>query len=203
MFRSVGDTPGDHGIAIGSVQEPVIPSAIGKIKTAIGLVTIARASAIVAQPAVGDLVYEGDLIETGIDGLVGIVFVDGTTFHLYANARMVLKEFIYGAEKSSNSALLQVIKGVFSFFAGKVASTGRLISILLSQKFKARHPLPALGAWRSASSPSVLFGKSKPRASNFRGLMTGRFSLHTSCTAFTRSSTGSASTGSLIVPKRN
>ena len=127
MFRSVGDTPGDHGAAIGSVQEPVISSAIGKIKTAIGSVTIARANAIVAQPAVGDLVYEGDLIETGIDGLVGIVFVDGTTFHLYASARMVLDEFIYGAEKSSHSALLRVVKGMFGFIAGKMATTGRLI----------------------------------------------------------------------------
>src|ERR1700688_1581077 len=97
MFRSAGDTLGGHGAAVGSLQGPVNSSAIGKIKTAIGSVTITRANAIVAQPAVGDLVYQGDLIETGIDGLIGIVFVDGTTFHLHASARMVLNEFIYGA----------------------------------------------------------------------------------------------------------
>ena len=46
--------------------------AIGKLQTVAGLVTITRANVVVAQPAVGDLVYEGDLIETGIDGLIAI-----------------------------------------------------------------------------------------------------------------------------------
>jgi hypothetical protein len=92
-----------------------------------GEVTITRANVIVAQPAVGDLIYEGDLIETGINGLIVIVFVDGTTFHLYASAHMVLDEFICGAGKSSNSALFRILRGVFSFFSGKVATTGRLI----------------------------------------------------------------------------
>jgi hypothetical protein len=146
MFRSVGETPGDHDTAIGTVQEPVISSAIGKIKTAVGSVTIARANTIVAQPAVGDLVYEGDLIETGIDGLVGIVFVDGTTFHLYASARMVLSEFNYGVEKSSNSALLQVTKGVFSFLAGKVATTGRLIIDTPLAKIRSTTPAAGIGS---------------------------------------------------------
>ena len=105
----------------------MIPFAIGKIKTAVGLVTIARADAIIAQPAVDDLVYEGDQIETGTDGRVGILFADGTSFQLYADARVVLDQFSYGAEKSSNSALLQVVKGMFGFIAGKMATTGRLI----------------------------------------------------------------------------
>src|SRR5271166_4176804 len=73
---------------------PNIP-AIGKLQKVTGSITITRANVIVAPPAVGDLVYQGDLIETGIDGQVAIVFVDGTTFLLYANAHMVLDEFIF------------------------------------------------------------------------------------------------------------
>ena len=133
-------------LLVDSVQESVISSAIGKIETAIGSVTIARTNADVAHPAVGDLVYEGDLIETGIDGLVGIVFVDGTTFHLHASARMVLNEFIYGAEKSSNSALLQVTKGLFSFLAGKVATTGRLIIDTPLGKIRSTAPAAGIGS---------------------------------------------------------
>ncbi len=127
MFRSDCASPADNGVTIGSAQDPVISSAIGKIQTAIGSVTIARANAIVAHPAIGGLVYEGDLIETGIDGQVGLVFVDGTTFHLYASTRLVLNEFIYGADKSSNSARLNVAKGMFGCLAGKIATIGRLI----------------------------------------------------------------------------
>ena len=126
MYRKVGDAPSDFGVSFGSAPKPVISSAVGKITIAIGSITIARANTTVAQPAVGDFVYEDDLIETSIDGQVGILFVDGTTFYLYANARVVLDEFIYNAE-SSNSARLHVTKGMFGFIAGKMATAGRLI----------------------------------------------------------------------------
>ena len=146
MYRGVRVAPGDFGAAIGSDQGPVILSAIGKIKTAIGSVTIARANAKAIHPAVGDFVYEGDLIETGIDGQVGIIFLDGTTFHLYDSARVVLDEFIYDAEKSSNSALLRVTKGMFGFVAGKVATTGRLIIDTPLAKIQNAAPAASIGS---------------------------------------------------------
>ena len=146
MYRGVGDSPGGYNAVAGSTQEPVISSAIGKIKTAIGAVTIARASAIIAQPVVDDFVYEGDVIETGIDGLVGIVFVDGTTFQLYANARIVLNEFIYGAEKSSHSALFHVAKGKFGFIGGKMATAGRLIIDTPFGKIQNAAPAAGIGS---------------------------------------------------------
>ena len=74
---------------------------------------------IVPQPTVNDHVYQGDVIETGLDGLVGIVFVDGTTFHLHAGAHMVLDEFIYGAEKLPGSALFRVKEGCSALFPAK------------------------------------------------------------------------------------
>lgn len=101
--------------------------AVGKLQTVMGLVTITRANVIIAQPAVGDLVYQGDVIETGIDGLTAIVLADGTTFQLCANAHTVLDEFICGGEKSSNSVLFRIVKGAFGFISGKAAPTGRLI----------------------------------------------------------------------------
>ena len=109
-------------------QVPLVGAlAIGKLRTVKGEVTVKRANVIVAQPTVNDLVYQGDVIETGLDGLVGIVFVDGTTFHLHAGAHMVLDEFIYGAEKLPGSALFRVVRGLFGFISGKVATVGRLI----------------------------------------------------------------------------
>src|SRR5262245_61558804 len=81
-------------------------SPIGKVVTATGSVTIEHASAVVVQaniPAgsgvgstkIGDLVYRGDVVQTGADGKVGITFTDGTAFNLSSNARMVLNEFVY------------------------------------------------------------------------------------------------------------
>ena len=110
-----------------------------------GSVTITRANVIVAQPAVGDLVYEGDLIETGIDGLVSIVFVDGTTFRLYDNAHVVLDEFVFAPERLSNSALFRVLKGRFSFLSGLVATTGRLMIDTAVARIQNSRPAAGIG----------------------------------------------------------
>jgi len=110
-------------------------ASIGKVVTATGSVTIEHASAVVVQanlPAgsagdptkVGDPVYRGDVVQTGADGKVGITFSDGTAFNLSSNARMVLNEFVYDPNGTSNSTLISLTKGTFTFIAGKVAKTG-------------------------------------------------------------------------------
>src|SRR5262245_2252356 len=98
--------------------------AVGRIRTAIGPLTAMRASGVAVQLAAGDLVYQGDVIETEADGAVGIVFTDGTAFSLSAGARMTLNEFVYDPFGTSNSALLNLLRGTFAFIAGKVANTG-------------------------------------------------------------------------------
>jgi hypothetical protein len=109
-------------------------SPIGKVVTATGSVTIEHASAVVFQANIpaggvgqtkaGDLVYKGDVVQTGADGKVGITFSDGTAFNLSSNARMVLNEFVYDPNGKSNSTLFSLSKGTFTFIAGKVAKTG-------------------------------------------------------------------------------
>ena len=110
-------------------------SPIGKVVTTSGSVTVEHASAVVVQanlPAasgvgqtkLGDLVYKGDVVQTGADGKVGITFTDGTAFNLSSNARMVLDEFVYDPNGKSNSTLFSLTKGTFTFVAGKVAKTG-------------------------------------------------------------------------------
>ena len=113
----------------GSLEVP-----IGKVVTTSGSVTIEHVNAVVVQanlPAagggqtkVGDLVYKGDVVQTGADGKVGITFTDGTAFNLSSNARMMLNEFVYDPNGKSNSTLFSLTKGTFTFVAGKVAKTG-------------------------------------------------------------------------------
>ena len=95
--------------------------------------TLERASAVVVQAStagqagqakVGDLVYQGDAVATGADGQVGINFTDGSSFNLSNNARMVLDEFVYDPNSTSNATLFNLTKGTFTFVAGKVAKTG-------------------------------------------------------------------------------
>jgi hypothetical protein len=72
-----------------------IATPIGKIVTAKGWVKVEHVTAVVgdvggsAQASVGDLVYDGDVVSTGADGAVGIIFSDGATFNLANNLSMV------------------------------------------------------------------------------------------------------------------
>jgi hypothetical protein len=106
---------------------------IGKIVTLNGAVTVQHVNAVVVQatlsnPAggakLGDPIYLGDIVQTGADGRVGITFTDGTAFSLSSNARMEMSAFVYDPNGKSNSTLLSLTKGTFTFVAGKIAKTG-------------------------------------------------------------------------------
>jgi hypothetical protein len=123
-------------------QRPSVPSApgglespIGRVVSASGSVTVARTATVASQAAVsgdtivakaGDLVYRGDVIQTGADGKLSLTFADGTAFNVSSNARMELNEFVYNPDSKSNSSLFSLIKGTFTFVAGKVAKTGSM-----------------------------------------------------------------------------
>jgi len=116
-----------------SAIQDVSAKPIGKIVTATGSVSVRHAGAVVVQaalgdqagqPKLGDLVYLGDVVATGADGKVGITFTDGTAFDLSSNANMVMTEFVYDPNSKSNSTLLSLTKGSFTFVAGKIAKSG-------------------------------------------------------------------------------
>lgn len=103
---------------------------IGRVVSATGSVTIEHATAVVMQAAassqttVGDLVYLGDIVQTGRDSRVGINFTDGTSFNLSSNARITLDEFLYEPNGNANSTLFSLSKGTMTLVAGKIARTG-------------------------------------------------------------------------------
>jgi len=123
----------DPAEAQSPAAENASPTPIGKIITTTGSVNIEHATAVVLQAnirpnggetKIGDSVYKGDVVSTGADSKLGIIFVDGTTFNISSNARMVLNEFVYDPKGSNNSTLISLTKGTFTFIAGKVAKTG-------------------------------------------------------------------------------
>ena len=75
---------------------------------------------------VGDLVYRGDIIQTGSNGNLGVAFADGTSFSVSSNARMEVNEFVYDPHGHANSTLLSLTKGTFTFIAGDIAHTGSM-----------------------------------------------------------------------------
>ncbi len=106
-------------------------TAIGKVITAAGTINIEHSTGVVVQAnlppgqtKVGDPIFRGDLIQTGADGALGITFADGTSFNVSSNARMEVNEFVYDPKGKSNSTLINLSKGTFTFIAGNIAHTG-------------------------------------------------------------------------------
>jgi hypothetical protein len=99
------------------------PAFIGTIEVIVGSAKLSRPDG-VAELKLGDLVRQGDLIETNADGQVNIRFVDGTVLRLSSNTSLVLKRFV--ADEAAPSASLGVTRGAFAFVAGEMAKRGRL-----------------------------------------------------------------------------
>jgi hypothetical protein len=98
---------------------------IAHIEHPAGIVVQANApTSGLGQTKTGDLIYRGDLIQTGVNGALSIVFADGTSFNLSNNARMEVNEFVYDPKGHSNSTLMSLTKGTFTIIAGAVAHTG-------------------------------------------------------------------------------
>ena len=97
--------------------------AIGRVEQVAGNATIVRNGVAIAANQ-GDVVRKGDVVQTGGDGMIAVLFADGSTFSLSASARMVLNDFVYQAGGANNSALISLVQGTIGFVAGQVAKTG-------------------------------------------------------------------------------
>jgi hypothetical protein len=108
---------------------------IGKILSVSGVVTIEHAVAVVlqanlpggtSQAKTGDFVFQGDVVQTGVDGKLALAFGDGSAFNLSSNGRLVLDSFIYdpNSKSTSNSSLISLTKGSVTFVSGAIARTG-------------------------------------------------------------------------------
>jgi hypothetical protein len=95
---------------------------IGRLNAIVGSVAITRTTESIAGAVIGDVIYEGDEIDTGVDGLAVILFVDGTILQLDAGTHFTVAEFPRGAESTSDSALFRIIRGAFRFIGGRRAN---------------------------------------------------------------------------------
>jgi len=117
--------PPPAGLDTNPIGKVLAATGTAHIEHPVGIVVVANApTGGIGQTKVGDLVYRGDLIQTGVDGALSIAFADGTSFNLSNNARMEVNEFVYDPKGHSNSTLMSLTKGTFTIIAGAVAHTG-------------------------------------------------------------------------------
>ena len=112
---NIADNPGVIG---GTDGEP-----IGNIESIEGEVWAIRADGERVQLELGDEVYQGDILESGPEGNVGVLLADETTFAMGPEGRMVLDEMVYDPGTQEGSVSMSVLQGVFTFVSGQVAKT--------------------------------------------------------------------------------
>src|SRR5260221_5303090 len=104
---------------------PTGPRPIGRVETLTGSASAVR-NGVAMELNVGDLIFQGDVVQTRTDSTLAIAFSDGSAFTLNENARMVLNEFVYDPNSTSNSAVINLVQGTVRFIASQAAKTGNL-----------------------------------------------------------------------------
>jgi VCBS repeat-containing protein len=114
------DAPGQYAQA----GAPAGAQVIGKCERIGGGATVQHANGITEELKADDVILKGDVVMTNDGSSAVLSLIDGTVFNMGASARMVLSDLIYDANSTSNSAVVSLVKGTFSFVAGHVAHTG-------------------------------------------------------------------------------
>ena len=101
------------------------PDPVGSVATLQGTASVTRNNATSAL-ALRDPVYKNDVLQTNVDGTLGITFDDETTFTLKPNTRLAVDEFVYQEGGTDNAAVFNVVRGTAAFVAAEVAHTGNM-----------------------------------------------------------------------------
>jgi len=96
---------------------------IGSVSESQGAVTVLHPNGTEAMLVTGDPIFQGDVLTTGPDGSVSVIFVDDTVFSLDVDGRMVMDEMVYDPGTQTGTFNAMVVQGVFSFVSGQVAKT--------------------------------------------------------------------------------
>jgi hypothetical protein len=96
---------------------------VGAVATLQGGASVTRSSATSALK-VKDAIFKGDVLQTAVNGTLGITFDDATTFSLRPNSRIAVDEFVYQERGTNNVAAFDVVRGTIAFVASAVAKTG-------------------------------------------------------------------------------
>jgi len=166
--------------------------AIGRIEQAEGNATIVRNGVAIAANQ-GDVVRKGDVVQTGDGGQIAVLFSDGSTFSLSANARMVLNDFVFQAGANNNSALISLVQGTIGFVAGQVAKTGDM---------RVESPVATMGIRGTAVLVEISANDGQTR---FSVMMepdgtTGSFNLYNKTTGALIATVNNSSVGWMVTP---
>jgi hypothetical protein len=72
----------------------------------------------IARIAMGDQVFQNELVRTGSDSLARIVFLDDTTLSIGPTSQVRLDRFVFDRDGMGKAVVFNAAKGAFRFFSG-------------------------------------------------------------------------------------
>jgi len=117
---------------------PLLASDIAQIKTMSGTVLVERGSQRMLATE-GMRLQQADVIRTGIDGSVGITFVDNTMMSAGPNSSLALDQFSFNSTTHEGKLDASRRSGTLSVISGKIAKQS-------PEAMKVRTPAAILGA---------------------------------------------------------
>lgn len=92
---------------------------IGVVRLAAGESTLARGGEILpATP--GTKLMKGDILATGSDGTMGIIFRDNSTLSLGPESRLSIDEFMFSPAEGKLGLLARITKGTMTYLSGLI-----------------------------------------------------------------------------------
>jgi hypothetical protein len=103
-------------VGIASAEE----TKAGFVKNVSGQVFIGRKQ--ISIPAkVGDKLFENDIISTGSDGKIGIIFQDNSVMGIGSNTQVNISKFAFEPTNKKFALFVQIKKGTLVYLAGLIA----------------------------------------------------------------------------------
>ncbi len=107
-------------LCAGAIDAVAQEAEIGMVKTLQGGAYVLRGDQ--RNPAkIGDRLFQGDRLETGADGAMGVTFVDDTTLSLGPKSQIVLTKFVFDPNRSNYGFVSKAVSGTFMFVSGQIA----------------------------------------------------------------------------------
>ena len=106
--------------AIGETVAAGASPAIGIVQKVSGPVSIARQGQTISA-SVGQEIFENDILQTGRDGSMGVVFSDDTLLSLGPESQVVVDQYVFAPRQGKFSIVLRMLRGTAAYLSGLIS----------------------------------------------------------------------------------
>ncbi len=92
---------------------------VGTIKTSRGTASIIRQNQTIPAK-IGEKIFVKDVVKTGADGSLGMIFKDDTLLSIGLNSELLIDEFLFSPAESKLSFITKLVKGTAAYLTGTI-----------------------------------------------------------------------------------